>query len=185
MNRNITATILIVLAIGVYFTVTSSVLDAAKAVKIVNDQYSSALGSASQLIAGRDKIQNDYNKISQMDRDRLGKMIPSVVDNIRLTIDMNQIAARHGLVLNGIGASLSSPAKGSQTSNSQSSSGLPVLDTVNISFSVSADFQQFMNFIQDLEANLRIMDITHFNMTVGDNGMYTFAVSLKTYWARQ
>jgi hypothetical protein len=62
----------------------------------------------------------------------------------------------------------------------------PILDTVTVSFSVSAPYQQFIDLLRDLEANLRIMDVTHLTVTAGTvPGSYDFGVELKTYWLRQ
>ena len=207
MNRNVTATILVVLAIGIYFTVTEAVLADAGKVQAVNLQYLSAIDNANKLIAVRDQVTAAYNNISQSDRDRLAKMIPNSVDNIRLVIDLNSVALNHGFSLQGITAEASSnsgPNGQSQSGATNSSAGsahsingaspsgglpvsidVPTLDTVDVSFSVTAPYLQFISFMQDLEANLRIMDITHLTMTSSDTGVYTFQVGLKTYWLRQ
>jgi len=195
MNRNTTATILIVLAIGIYFTVTDRMLNSAKSVKAVDDQYTSAIANAEKLISLRDKVTKDYNNLSAADKDKLDKMIPSSVDNIRLIIDMNNIASRDGLALSGIHASAPN-TKNASTNNAAGTivtgspvSGGPVisapsLDTVTVNFSVTATYQQFLQFMQDLESNLRIMDVTHLTLSANDSGNYTYSVELKTYWLR-
>ena len=94
MNKNVTALILIVIALGTYFTVTKSVITDAKAIKDTNDQYATAIKKSDQLIKDRDEVMRRYNSISQEDRDRLDKIIPAGVDNIRLMIDMNAMAVK-------------------------------------------------------------------------------------------
>jgi Tfp pilus assembly protein PilO len=191
MNRNITATILIVLAAGIYFTVTQSAWTSAKQVKMVNDQYISAIANAQQLIKVRDKVLNDYNNVSQGDRDRLAKMLPSTVDNIRLIIDLNNVAIQHGISLKNVRAAAASSQSASAASAAASQAasasviGSPALDTVDVTFTVTAPYQQFISFMQDLESDLRIMDIKHLTVSVGDNGMYSFQVNMTTYWLRQ
>lgn len=193
MNRNITATILFVLALAIYFTYTSGVWNDASAIKAVNDQYASAIDSAQKLISVRDNVLKEYNNISADDQANLDKMLPSTVDNIRLIIDLNNVALQHGFSLKNITAAADAN-KGSataqttsNTSNSSDLSGIstPTLDTVAVSFSVSAPYQQFISFMQDLEANLRIMDITHLTVSANDTGTYDFSVQLNTYWLRQ
>lgn len=202
MNRNVTATILIVLAAGIYFTLTRGLWNQAQAVKHVNDAYQSAIKSAQQLIKVRDKVKEDYNNLAQEDRDRLDKMVPSTVDNIRLIIDLNSVAVRHGLSLKNIRA-VAASTRGDQPARpvggvraGPSASGLtaasnlpaistPILDNVDVSFTVTAPYQQFVSFLQDLEANLRIMDVTHLTVSTADSGLYSFQVGLRTYWLRQ
>jgi hypothetical protein len=197
MNRNITAIILIVLAIGTYMTFTRAKLAEVNEVRAVNDQYIAAIGNADQLIKVRDKVLKDYNALSDQDRVRLDKMLPDTVDNIRLIIDLNSVALRHGFSLRNISASASNsnkPASNAQQSQDapRGSGGAgstiptPVLDTVKVSFSVTAPYQQFIDLMKDLEANLRIMDVTHLTVTAAQaGGAYDFGVELKTYWLRQ
>lgn len=207
MNRNFTAAILVVLAIGIYFTVTRGVLDDINSVQAVNNQYSSAIANADQLIRARDGVLKDYNSISSDDQARLDKMIPNTVDNIRLIIDLNSVAARHGLTLKSVKAVTSqnnskqgSPAAAANLPANPSTvnpvaPGIPgatvssivnpIMDSVTVSFGTGASYQQFMDFLRDIEANLRIMDVTKLSLTANDSGLYDFTVEMKTYWLRQ
>jgi Tfp pilus assembly protein PilO len=187
MNRNITAVILIVLAVGIYATFTRGLLDDASTVKAMNDQYISAMNNAAKLISTRDQVLKSYNDISADDRDRIDKMIPDTVDNIRLIIDLNSVALRHGFSLKNITATAKSGSSGPAPSHDASVASIatPTLDTVAVSFSVTAPYQQFISFMQDLEASLRVMDVTHLTVSANDSGTYDFGVQLNTYWLRQ
>lgn len=197
MNRNITAIILIVLAVGIYLTFTRAKLAEVNEVRAVNAQHLLAISNADKLMKVRDSVLKDYNALSADDRLRLDKMIPNTVDNIRLIIDLNSVALRHGFSLRNIKASASNSNKTTfstpqpqrqdlDSSGMISSIPTPILDTVTISFSVTAPYQQFIDLLRDLEANLRIMDTTRLTVSAGTNpGMYDFGVELKTYWLRQ
>jgi Tfp pilus assembly protein PilO len=193
MNRNVTATILIILAIGIYFTVTQSVIDQAKKVQAVNGEYRGAIDSANRLITTLNHVIDDYNNVSQKDRERLAKMVPTSVDNIRLIIDLNGVALKHGFSLQGVKTSVSANKEATQKTGqaaaavvqAQPSASTPNLDTVDVTFQVTAPYLQFKGFMQDLEADLRIMDITSLSMTATDSGVYDFKVGLRTYWLRQ
>jgi Tfp pilus assembly protein PilO len=198
MNRNSTALILVILSIGIYFTFTSGQLDQSRAIKVINDEYLKALDNANELTKKRESLLKDFAKISPTDEENLNKMLPSSVDNIGLVIDIKDMAFNHGLTLKGIKAS----APNSQTTPTpQASAGAtsraaavgasrldistPTLDTVTVSFSVTAPYQEFIRFLQDIESNLRIMDITRLSITSQDSGIYEFNLELKTYWLRQ
>jgi len=190
MNRNATALILLTLAIGIYFTVTKNIIADISSVKKINEQYVTAMASADKLIKVRDQVTRDYNSIAQEDRDRLDKLIPSTVDNIRLIIDLNSVALRHGFTLRNIKAaaakeSSQTGAAGPVSSPARGPISEPVLDSVNVSFSVSAPYQQFINFMQDIEASLRLMDVTRMTITANDSGIYDYGVEIRTYWLRQ
>lgn len=191
MNRNSTAIILIALAIGIYFTFTRDQLAQARAIKSVNDEYSAAIKSAVELIKVRDNILAQYKALSEEDQANLDKMIPSTVDNIRLIIDLNDVALRHGFSLRNVKATTPTSQQNLTGSSVRSDSNkvagitVPVLDTVSVSFSTSAPYLEFISFLQDIEANLRIMDITKLTVNVKDSGVYDFGIELKTYWLRQ
>ncbi|OHA24401.1 MAG: hypothetical protein A3D50_00080 [Candidatus Taylorbacteria bacterium RIFCSPHIGHO2_02_FULL_44_12] len=199
MNRNAMAIILIILALGVYFTFTKSLLTETSAIRATNKQYTAAIANAEQLIKVRDNILKQWRNISSEDQERLDKMIPNTVDNIRLIIDLNSVALRHGFSLRNIKAtaaqSVSRPTQSLPTAATAAAEtgavavttiiATPTLDTVSVSFGVTAPYLQFLSFLQDLEADLRIMDITHLSVTANDTGVYDFGVGIKTYWLRQ
>lgn len=190
MNRNITAAILIAIAIGVYFTVTSKMIEDAKVVKALNDRYTAALDDAAELVVTRDRVLAEYNSIAAEDRDRLDKMIPSSVDNIRLIIDINNVARNYGFSLSNV---VAAAAPSNAVTDAYAVSGeagvqgitIPTLDTVKVSFQATAPYNQFVSFLQGLEANLRIMDVTRLSVVAKEGNLYNFEVELQTYWIRQ
>jgi Tfp pilus assembly protein PilO len=188
MNRNTSAVILIVLAVGIYLTYTSGQWEKVKAVRAVNDGYAQAIKNADQLISLRDKVLADYNSLTVEDKDRLNKMVPNTVDNIRLIIDLNNIAVRHGLSIQGIKAETAAVTNKNDTAASAAKPAETIqnltLDKVKVAFTVSATYQQFIDFMHDVESDLRIMDFSHITMTSSDTGIYNFNVELNTYWLR-
>jgi Tfp pilus assembly protein PilO len=187
MNRNLLATILIVAAIGIYFTITKSMIADAQSVKADNSQLSAALASADQIIKARNDITTQYQQISEDNRTRIDKMIPSAVDNIRLVIDLNNLALQNHFALSDVKASVPSSANspGRAAATTQTTVGEPVLDKVQVTFSAVTTYDQFLQFMQALEANLRIMDLSHLTVAANDDGTYSFSAQFQTYWLRQ
>lgn len=188
MNRSLTATVLIIVAVGLYFTITKGVLAEANVIRDSNREYITAIQNAKDLIALRDKVLADYNKLTPEDREKLDKIVPQNVDNIRLVIDLNSVALRHGLALKGINASASASAspnsQNMQAGMGQINTPKHQLDIVTVSFGLSAPYQQFISFLQDLESSLRILDVSGISVTSNENGVYDWRIELKTYWLR-
>jgi len=175
MNKNATALLLLVLAIGIYFTFTSGRIDELKAIRAVNAEYDQAIENSAKLIKVRDEVLKAYNNLSNEDKDRLNKIVPNNVDNVRLIIDVkDDIAARHGLSLKNI--KTSSPVAGAAGSK---------YGTVTLSFGVTSSYEKFVAFLKDLESSLRIMDVSRLTVATNEFGTYDFTVELKTYWLRQ
>lgn len=188
MNRNITALILVILAVGIYFTYTSGQITVLKSIQAENNQYLSAINNAEKLIKLRDSVLNQYNAISDEDKARLDKLVPDNIDNVRLIIDISGIAARHGITAAGIKTSADTSISAStpkQTAPNQIMSSGGGLSTVTVTFNVTTTYVNFITFLQDLERSLRILDVTSITLSASDNGIYTYGVTLNTYWLKQ
>lgn len=194
MNKTFYSLVLIILSIGLYFTVTADIIAEARLVKSSNDEYEKAIEDAARLIEVREKVLADYNKLSIEDRENLDKLVPKNVDNIRLVIDLNNLATRNGVALTGItiGSSNSNPNIPSGITNQSSvsadgaSGSIPsaTLEKVSVSFGLTASYQQFINFLQALESSMRILDVNSISLTANDEGLYDWKIDLQTYWLR-
>lgn len=195
MNKNLTAVILIVLAVGIYFTFTRAKIDELKVLAAANKEYQVAIDNAEKLIQLRDEVLKSYNEISEGDKDRLNKIVPDHVDNVHLIIDVkDDIAARHGLFLRNLKTSSTASAAAEAAGRpgglnetgggAAPSAGGDKYGVVTLSFNVTATYDQFMNFLKDLESSLRILDISKLTLTGNQQGTYDFSIELKTYWLK-
>lgn len=185
MNKNATPIILLILAIGIYFTFTTGRLEELKSIKLVNAGYEEALINSEKLIKVRDTVRDNYNKIDPIDRTKLDKMVPDNVDNVRLIIDANGIAARRGLSIKNVKTSATNILSGETPERVEGFNSNPTLDTVTLSFSVTTSYQNFINLLRDIEASLRIMDVTKITLQTGEGQNYDYGVEIKTYWLKQ
>jgi Tfp pilus assembly protein PilO len=106
-----------------------------------------------------------------------------------LIIDVNGVAARHGLALKNIKTSANSSAS-SQSNVPPSARANQInvpntYDTMTLTFNVSSKYETFIDFLRDLEASLRIMDISRITLNANDTGIYEYGVEVKTYWLKQ
>jgi Tfp pilus assembly protein PilO len=182
--KNIISLILIILAIGLFFTYTNGEIQGMKSIRLTNAGYLTAIQNSQQLIAERDKVLAVYNTLTDQEKANLNKILPDNIDNVRLMIDMNNIASRHGIVLQGL-----STSAGANTAGSAGNSGTnPSSDTVNpvsISFSFSSSYANFLSFMKDIESSLRILDISSMSVTANPTGTYNYSMQLQTYWLNQ
>jgi Tfp pilus assembly protein PilO len=144
-------------------------------------KYQSIAQSSNTIVAQRNDLIAKENTISTDDQARLEKLLPSNIDNIRLIIEISQIAQNRNLVAKNISVSdtgIDSSSNGSIGANSAS------YGTLSLKFTVNASYNNFINLLQDLENNLRLVDITNISFTSTDNGFYDFNVTLNTYWLK-
>lgn len=166
------------------------------------EKVNDALKKAAELRQYRDKLMIERGKISNVDLDRITKMVPDGVENIGLIIEMNNIARNKGMELLNptIGASVGVNAnqagnQGSQGLQSQDPALQTGLDTgpdggtygsLSMTFSVNTTYEKFIDFLQELERSLRLVDVTDIKFSAPDpeTNRTNFDVTLKTYWLR-
>lgn len=197
MNKGVMPIVLLILAVGIYFTFTKGRMDNINEIKTVNAGYEQALENVEKLIKVRDSVLKTYNSIDSNDRKRLDKIIPNNIDNVRLIIDVKGIGQQLGLPLRNVktSATNSSVSSGSGASATTVVNGKLVstgsatdsdsYQTVTLSFEVSASYNQFLELLKAIESSLRILDITKISVTTNDTNIYDYKVEVKTYWLKQ
>lgn len=139
--------------------------------------YEDIANRSTEIVKQRNNLISKKNSISDSDQSRLQILLPNNIDNIRLIIEINRIAAARNLFLRNINF-----AEAKDTS-SIGSTNAPY-GTLSLKFTVTASYNNFLNFLTDLENNLRLLDITDISFNASDSGLYDFNVSLNTYWLK-
>lgn len=178
--------IFILCAVGLFIGYINPAYQQVKTLRVQDGQYNDVLTQSTNLRTERDKLLAKRNTFQSSDVQKLERLLPDNVDNIRLIIDINDIAARYNLSLRDV--QLSGDA---QSSNTVGQSG-GALGSVELSFTVSATYDSFITFLQDLEKSLRLVDVTGVSFTVGSSASNTagtsnltdYKVTIRTYWLR-
>jgi Tfp pilus assembly protein PilO len=198
--RFIMPIVLIGIAISVFFMLTNPIYTDISALKGQVASYNEALDNSKALESERDKLTAKYNTIDPNNLTKLQKFLPENIDNIRLILEIEQIAMPYGMALKDVKYSTtSSNAANTNTLNviqggvdiSQNSKDYGVFD---LEFSTSGSYNNFINFTKDLENNLRIVDISSIafssdiNANVGaktsSSEIYTYNFKIKTYYLK-
>ena len=184
----ITPIILIIISIGTFFGYIDPVYRGTSSsggkpniisLQAEDAEYVTALNNSNKIREKRDDLIDKRSKIEPNDLAKLEKLLPDNVDNIKLVIDMNNIAQDHALVLKNIKLDTSVKADPNKLGQDDSKYG-----TVGLSFSVTSSYDNFQIFLNNLEKSLRLVEITDLTVTGNDTGLYDFSVSLKTYWLK-
>ena len=177
--------ILISAAIGLFGLYTNGAYQGAGGIKSLQAQvaaFDDALDKAQDLKKRRDELLSKRNTFAAENIQKLERILPDNVDNIRFVIDINGIAARHNLTLRNVALGSISDAKTARSALAVGSSGDPV-GSAEISFSVAATYEEFLAFLQDLEHSLRIVDIEKISFEPdGASARYEYDFTIRTYW---
>lgn len=178
----LTPIILILASLGLFFWAIDPQFQAIGVKRTELAQYTEALGKSKRLRDIRDTLDTKYKSISDTDLDRINKALPDSVDNVRLILDIDSIAGRHGMKIQNIKLS-DTPAAAPQTASVLANTSK--YGTMSLGFSVDSSYDNFINFLNDLEHSLRIVDITSLSVKPEKTGVYGFDISLNTYWLKQ
>ncbi|HWA32212.1 MAG TPA: hypothetical protein VG694_02050 [Candidatus Paceibacterota bacterium] len=199
--------VLIVAAVAGFIVITEPLYKDISGLKAEASVYQSALNNAKEIANKRDALTAQRNAMNQSDIDRLQKMVPDSVDNIRLILEIEQLAAPYGMVLRDIqydtlsqNALASGQQASASTDQNQVSTDTSAPDESagkdygvwTLQFSTQAPYQNFLSFVSDLEKNLRIVDIASIDFS-SDSGAglnpglsesYKYNFKIKTYWLK-
>lgn len=170
--------ILILAAVGLFFGYVDPAYQDLKGVRQEARAYDEALTKSRELQAVRDQLLSKYNTFSPQDLARLEKLLPDSIDNVRLILDIDNIAARYGMRVRNVtldDMSNRAAALGEDTA---------LLRSVTLSFSVSAKYEDLLRFLADLERSLRLLDVTGLSFTARDGALNEYSVSVRTYWLK-
>jgi Tfp pilus assembly protein PilO len=204
--RFITPIIFIVVAGAFFFMVTNPMYNNISDIKVQAASYNDALSTSKTLESERDALTTKYNAIDPDDLTKLQKLLPDNVNNIRLILEIEQIAAPYGMTLTNIKYDATDDSSTTGTTDTttvvQGGSTPPTSNqdygTFNLEFSTSGTYDNFMNFTKNLESNLRIVDIssisfssdsssgviTGVNAKAGSPEVYNYDFKIKTYWLK-
>ncbi len=151
-----------------------------------------SLSTAAKLKASREALIAKYNSIPKADLDNLKTLLPDTVNNIRLIIQINALATKNGLsVLRNVEYQAVQEKAAAGAANTEASRR--PYGEFAVSFETVGQYKNFLAFLSDLEANLRLIDVTGIDFSLGagaggDQGgivSNSYKVSLKTYWLKQ
>lgn len=140
--------------------------------------YEKILESSAVIVKQRDGLIQKKDTITTADQTRLETLLPSNIDNIRLILEISQIAQSRNLIAKNISV-------GDMTQNTDAiGQDNSLYGTLSLKFTVNSTYANFLNLLNDLENNLRLLDITDISFSSTDNGLYDFTIGLNTYWLK-
>lgn len=176
--RNITSIILILASIGLFFGYVDPTYSDVKTLRTEQADYDRALSNSKELQAERDKLLTKFNNMSAGDLDKLVKLLPDNIDNVRLIIDIDNIAANYGMRIRNFKTETGEKAE--LVGVDQTPYGM-----LTLTFSTTATYTTFLAFMNDLEKSLRLIDVASVQFASSDtNPLYDYSVSIKTYWLK-
>ena len=182
--------ILILASVGIFFMFIDGQYKEVQGLMDQKNQNDKMLEDAKTLDKEFENLQKKYREIKVEDREILEKILPETVDNVRLILDINNIADNYGIIIRDISVTGGPIAEDDTGANNTASRNAANnlnqrYGTISLGFSVSAEYETFKAFLRDLEDSLRVVDIKDIGIQTASEGTFNnYTVSLDTYWLR-
>ncbi len=198
MFRLIFAIAILVAAGAIFFVYTKPAYDATSATQAQIGQYNAALDKATQLQQLKQSLLSKYNALDPSSLDRLQKLLPDHVDNISLILELDNLATRYGMALANVDVSTPSSASTAATPLGSIGSASQTYDSLTFRFSTKGTYNQFLEFLGDLQSSLRIVDLVSLSLaedtaataaqgktaSAPSQPIYDYDITLRTYWLK-
>lgn len=176
--NNIISIVIILTSIGVFFGYIDPEYSKVKVLLEEKDQYYTAIKNSNELQGVKKALIEKSEAIDAGNREALFKLLPDNIDNIRLIIDIDEMAKTHQMTIRNFKTDTA------EEKDTLGRDGNPY-GTLTLSFSTAAPYDRFLAFIADLERSLRIIDIASIDFSVTEgNPIYDYDVKIKTYWLK-
>ncbi len=182
MLRTFIPILLVLGALALFFGYTDGAFSRAQELAKQDDQFNQALDKSKELQGIRDRLLSKYNTFTSVGLARLSKLLPDTVDNVRLALDIDNIAAKYSARIKNVAVQSEEKAKPQDRvviGADQSPYGSVVL-----TFTTVMSYGDFVSFLRDLEASLRLVDVVGLSFVSVKGDLYDFTVSIRTYWLK-
>ncbi len=206
--------VLIAVAIGGFILITKPIYAEITNLQTEADAYGKALDNSAALKAERDRLADKFKSFKTEDLDRLMKMLPDSVDNIQLILEIQEEAAKRGIIVKNVEfepeqfvdqtkTTVVPDNSAAPTSSTPASSLKPATrraateednkpyETFELEFSVEGAYKDFVQFMQLMERSLRLVDINSISFTPGTSekdklysDQYRYLFRINTYRLR-
>lgn len=191
--------VLVGIAVALFLAFANPLYKDIALLRVEVSDYNDALNNSKMLENERDKLTAKYNSIDPVNLIKLERLMPENVDNIRLILEIEQIAAPYGMALQDVKYNVIDPNEAILATGVQGAGVAKATPkdygVFDLEFSTVGSYNNFINFTKDLESNLRIVDISSVVFSSDESGfptkgtssvseIYRYNFKIKTYWLK-
>lgn len=190
MPRTLIALTFLAGAGALFFLYTKPAYDGVRLIQTQITEYDQALTKAAELQRLKQSLLSRYNTFNPDDVDRLNKLLPDHVDNVRLILDLDTLSSQNGFALQNV--VIDAPTNAPQGSDQQIVIGpnREIYDSLTLRFATSGTYPKFVELMKAIETSLRLVDVVSLTMdgdgsAVGSSEpLYRYDITLRTYWLK-
>jgi Tfp pilus assembly protein PilO len=169
MLKKIFPILLIIIAITLFFWYIKPAYQDTEATRSQIEEYETSLSQITEIQEIRDNLLRKYNQLPQTNIYVVNRVLPESLDEVRLLVELNQIALPYNLRVQDIEFTNRSDSQESLERQERSEAPRKVYEFAQVSFSVKGSYADAVTFARDVEKSTRLIDITGFTGGLSDN----------------
>ena len=181
MKQLILSAVFLVLGVGLFFGITTSVLDQVNTKRAERDALADILNRFNDIRKIKNDLINSYNSISEEDLSKLNEVVPPNAKEGDLLVTFENMAKDSGLLLKNIEIKSAVPKD----------TGLLVVsedpyDKVSITLTLDGSYEALRSFLSNLERSMRILDVKALSFHAASSATsYEYSMEVTAYMKKQ
>ncbi len=162
----------VIVALGIFFGYVNPTWSG----EIATTKAAITSADAAEYTAKQSQLTSMRNAIDPKDLARLAAFLPDSVDNVRLILDLDALAARSGLALSNIDVA--------DASSSNAKTGANPVGSVDLTLSAIGTYSALRGFLEGVEKSGRLLDVRDLTVKGSSTGAYNYQMTVRLYWLR-
>ncbi len=146
--------------------------------KIAIASNNEALAAADEYDKQKSQLTSARNAIDPKDLARLTAFLPDSVNNVRLILDLDALAARSGLSLSNI------DVVDSSSPNAKAGTNTNPVGSIDLTLSAVGTYSALQSFLTGVEKSVRLLDVRDLTVKGSATGAYNYQMTVRLYWLR-
>jgi Tfp pilus assembly protein PilO len=190
MTKQIIAIVLFVLAGAVFFGYTKPTYDQVRTHQVKVSQLDQLLEQRKSFDAKKAQLISMLNAFPPDNLLRLKRMLPDHVDNVRLILDLDNMASRYGMSIQDVTIKRAESESSDESVLGAINAQTSIYDSLTMQFSMRGTYANFVSFMNDLESSLRLVEVETITLnpdvsaTVQGEPVYRISITVRTYWLK-
>ena len=206
----LTVIALIIASFVVFVKFAKPAYDEAYAIKQKISQVDELIEKVNNIKVLREKLSRNYAQFTDERLERLRKILPDHVDNIKLLLDIDGIASQYeGMRLSDVKLSKAQDENQNQEDVTIETETEDSIGSLSMSFAVTGKYEDIKSFLRDLEDSLRVVEIEKLSIEPKDKDLgsggeldvlfnqstttepvkketfYKAGITIKTFWLKK
>lgn len=190
MSKVITPVLLLIVAIGLFFTYSKPAYKNLQDFQAQESEIDDAILEADKLVTRYESLRKDKTSIKEIDLKNLSLMLPDNIDIVGLILDIDRMTSNHNVEISSFLIPYISPASSKNQAVNTTQSENDYIGSAIITVSVEGTYFDFKNFLFELEKSMTLFDVTSLKIKVnniknsssGTDEKLSFTTDLKIYW---